>query len=120
MSFLCEQIWDAQHARRAAAQLVTLTREKGGAGVEGHAHLDEGQPTVNRRPSILCVQCSASTTSPPPALQSDPGITTGSIKAHQQYYIIYTHTHADGETEGVTYCVTVCHGLTQKSPQTQI
>lgn len=73
MSFLCKQIRDAQHARRAAAQLVTLTREKGGAGVEGHAHLDEGQPTVNRRPSILCVQCSASTTSPPPALQSDPG-----------------------------------------------
>lgn len=107
MSSLCEQIRDAQHARRAAAKLVTLTREKGGAGVEGHAHLDEGRPIVNRRPSILCVQC-------------DPGITTGSIKAHQQYYIIYTHTHTDGETERVTYCVTVCHGLTQESPQTQI
>lgn len=120
MSSLCEQIRDAQHARRAAAQLVTLTRAKGGAGVEGHAHLDEGRLIVNRRPSVSCVQCSSSTTSPPPALQSDAGITTGSIKAHQQYYIIYTHTHTKGETERVTYCVTVCHGLTQQSPQNQI
>lgn len=85
MSFLCKRI---RNEHILDVLLLSRTQEKGGVSLQGQAHLDEGQPIVCQPPSILCVQCNTSTTSLLPALESDPGNTTGRSEAHQHYYII--------------------------------